>query len=300
MDYEDREIVGKAINLSDEQILDIAELKSGEAIVHNKDIHQAFMVKIDEFKEEEISDDEIVKFYNRFIEQNEDYKYELLFEKWFYIGNGEKPDFSKINFDILKVKFIEFLNSIFFDSKNILENWKKLKKEIGSFKNENSYLYIISKLWNKLNFLSNMQYYKNINSYINLYENFISIIYALKEKEEMQSLESCIKEFKNSFIHTRLKKNYPSMKNYKDDDIDYTLLLLENITSNEEIYEFVNETMKEDIALNDRLDKILQKIFKTTNPQLKHSLGAIRCGKKEIDFTTIIKEGVLDVRSNDK
>ena len=70
-----------------------------------------------------------------------------------------------------------------------------------------------------------------------------------------------------------------------------SLLLLENITSNEEIYEFVNETMKEDIALNDRLDKILQKIFKTTNPQLKHSLGAIRCGKKEIDFTNIINDG---------
>jgi hypothetical protein len=39
------------------------------------------------------------------------------------------------------------------------------------------------------------------------------------------------------------------------------------------------------------LDKILQKIFKTTNPQLRHSLGAIRGGKKEIDFTNIIKEG---------
>lgn len=291
MDYEDREIVGKAINLSDEQILDIAELKSGEAIVHNKDIHQAFMVKIDEFKEEKISDDEIVKFYNRFIEKYEDYKYELLFEKWFYLENGEKPDFSKINLDILKVKFIEFLNSILFNSKNILENWEKLKKEIGSFKNENLYLYIISKLWNKLNFLSNIQYYKNIVFYMNSYESFISIIYALKEKEEMQSLESCIKEFKNSFIHIRLKKNYPSMKNYKDSDIDYTLLLLENITSDEEIYEFVNETMKEDRALNDRLDKILQKIFKTTNPQLRHSLGAIRGGKKEIDFTTIVKEG---------
>ena len=88
-----------------------------------------------------------------------------------------------------------------------------------------------------------------------------------------------------------LKNVYPSMKNYKDDDIDYTLLILENITSDEEIYEFVNEIMKEDIALNDRLDKILQKIFKTTNPQLRHSLGAIRGGKKEIDFTNIIKEG---------
>ena len=82
------------------------------------------------------------------------------------------------------------------------------------------------------------------------------------------------------------------MKNYKDFDIDLTLLFLENITSDEEIYEFVNITMKEDISLNDRLDKISQKIFKTTNPELRHSLGAIRSGKKEIDFSrNIIKEG---------
>ncbi|WP_066348600.1 helicase HerA domain-containing protein [Aliarcobacter cryaerophilus] len=289
MDYEDREIVGKAINLSDEQILDIAELKSGEAIVHNKDIHQAFMVKIDEFKEEKISDDEIVEFYNRFIKKNEDYKYELFFEKWFYIENGEKPDFSKINFDILKVKFVEFLNSIFFDSKNILENWEKLKKELGSFKNENSYLYIISKLWNRLNFLSNMQYYKDIDSYIESSKKLIVVVLSIIHDKD--DLKDRLENFKESLIHSNLATIYPSIKNYKDDDIDYTLLLLENITSNEEIYEFVNETMKEDIALNDRLDKILQKIFKTTSPQLRHSLGAIRCGKKEIDFTTIVKEG---------
>lgn len=289
MDYEDREIVGKAINLSDEQILDIAELKSGEAIVHNRDIHQAFMVKVDEFKEEKISDEEIVKFYSSFIEKNEDYNYELLFEKWFYIENGEKPDFSKISFDILKVKFIEFINSILFDSKNILENWEKLKKEIGSFKNENLYLYIISKLWSELNFLSNIQYYKDIDSYIESSKKLIVIVLSIINNKD--DLKDRLENFKECLIHSNLATIYPSMKNYKNDDIDYTLLLLENITSEEEIYEFVNTTMKENTALNDRLDKILQKIFKTTSPQLRHSLGAIRGGKKEIDFTTIVKEG---------
>ena len=63
------------------------------------------------------------------------------------------------------------------------------------------------------------------------------------------------------------------------------------MTSNEEIYEYVNEIMKEEISLNDRLDKILKKIFKTTNPQLRHSIGAIRSGRKEIDFSIIVKEG---------
>ena len=251
------------------------------------------MVKIDEFEEEKISDEEIVKFYSSFIEKNEDYKYELFFEKWFYIENGEKPDFSKINFDILKVKFIEFINSIFFDSKNILENWEKLKKEIGSFKNENLYLYIISKLWSELNFLSNIQCYKDIDSYIESSKKLIVIVLSIINNKD--DLKDRLENFKECLIHSNLATIYPSMKNYKSDDIDYTLLLLENITSDEEIYEFVNETMTEDTALNDRLDKILQKIFKTTSPQLRHSLGAIRGGKKEIDFTNIIKEGVLNV-----
>lgn len=121
------------------------------------------------------------------------------------------------------------------------------------------------------------------------------IVIVLSIIHDKDDLNDKLGNFKEYLIHSNLATIYPSMKNYKSDDIDYTLLLLENITSDEEIYEFVNETMKEDTALNDRLDKILQKIFKTTNPQLRHSLGAIRSGKKEIDFTTIIKEGVLNV-----
>lgn len=289
MDYEDREIVGKAINLSDEQILDIAELKSGEAIVHNRDIHQAFMVKIDEFKEEKISDDEIKNFYKRFIEKNEEYKYEFLFEKWFYVEN--RPEINSLDFDRLKLKLVEFINSILFDSKNILENWENLKKDIGKRDDDKEYIYILNKLWNKLNYLSNMQFYRNIDCYIDSIKGFTTLILTIIEKKD-NNLENRVDNFKKCFEHLSLKTIYPSMKNYKDFDIDFTLLFLENITSDEEIYEFVNITMKEDISLNDRLDKISQKIFKTTNPELRHSLGAIRSGKKEIDFSrNIIKEG---------
>jgi hypothetical protein len=63
------------------------------------------------------------------------------------------------------------------------------------------------------------------------------------------------------------------------------------MTSDEDIYHFVNSAMKEDISLNDRFDKILRKIFKTISPELRHSLGAIRCGKKEINLYSIVKEG---------
>ncbi|WP_066402721.1 ATP-binding protein [Aliarcobacter cryaerophilus] len=288
MDYEDREIVGKAINLSDEQILDIAELKSGEAIVHNRDIHQAFMVKVDEFEEEKISDDEIKNFYKKFIEKNEEYKYEFLFERWFYLEN--RLELNSLDFDRLKLKLVEFINSIFFDRKSILKNWENLKKDIGERDDDKEYIYILSKLLNKLNYLSNMQFYRNIDCYIDSIKGFTTLILTIIEKKD-NNLENRVDNFKKCFEHLSLKTIYPSMKNYKDFDIDFTLLFLENITSDEDIYEFVNTTMKEDILLNDRLDKISQKIFKTTSPQLRHSLGAIRSGKKEIDFTNIIKEG---------
>lgn len=292
MDYEDRDIVGKAINLTDEQILDIAELKAGEAIVHNRDIHQAFMVKVDEFTEEKISNDEICKFYTNFMQdkKHDDYEYELLFERWFYLENQNKPDMSKFDFESLKVKFVEFINSIFFDSKNILENWNKLKNNIGDFKNEKAYLYVVTKLWNKLNYLSNMQFYKNIDCYMDANKSLITLLLTIIENKK-DKVDERVDNIKNCFLHFTLKKVYPSMKYYQDEDIDYTLLLLENITSDEEIYEFVNETMKAEQPLNDRLDKILQKIFRTTTPQLRHAIGAIRSGRKEIDFTSITKEG---------
>ena len=288
MDYEDREIVGKSINLTDNQILDIAELKKGEAIVHNRDIHQAFMVRIDEFKEEKISSREISNFYNKFIDGNKDYKYEFLFEKWFYLEN--KPEISHIELDRLKPKFIEFINSIFFDSKNILEKWEKLKQYTGKVNDEKEYLYIVSKLWNKLNYLSNIEFYKNIDWYIDANKGFISLILTIIENKS-EKFQDRIENFRNSFKHINLKTFYPSIKYYKDFDIDFTLLFLENITSDEDIYDFVNTTMKEEIPLNERLDNISQKIFKTISPQLRYSLCAIRSGKKEIDFTNIINDG---------
>jgi hypothetical protein len=39
------------------------------------------------------------------------------------------------------------------------------------------------------------------------------------------------------------------------------------------------------------LQGLLNKIFKTTNSELRHSLGAIRSGRKEINLSTIAKEG---------
>lgn len=135
-----------------------------------------------------------------------------------------------------------------------------------------------------------MQFYKDIDCYMDLNKSLIVLLLTIIENKQ-DRLNERIDNFKNCFLHSNLRKVYPSMKYYQEENIDFTLLLLENMTSNEEIYEYVNEIMKEEISLNDRLDKILKKIFKTTNPQLRYSIGAIRSGRKEIDFSIIVKEG---------
>lgn len=289
MDYEDREVVGKAINLTDDQVLDIAELKAGEAIVHNRDVHQAFMVKLDEFDEQKIENDAISKFYLSFLEKKEDYKYEFIFEKWFYLESGKRPDISKLNLDVLKIKFVYFINSMFFDPDNVNSNWQKLKLEMGKVDDEKACLYIISKLWSRLFFLSNIEYYKSIDAYLDVHKTLIIVILSILEQKE--DIAERLDNFRNCFKNFNLSIVYPSMKYYPEVDIDFTLLILENMTSDEEVYDFVNETMKEETALSERLDRVLQKIFNTTSPQLRHSLGAIRYGKREIDFKTIAKEG---------
>jgi len=288
MDREDRELIGHSINLTDEQILDIAELKAGEAIIHNRDVHQAFMVKIDKNKSNKIADDELKIFNKNFLEKYSDYKYEILLEKRFYVSQEERLILSDINFETLKLSMLKLINSIFFDEKKIEENWKSFRANIRSVKNDNIYFYLAIDAFNELNYISNMQYYNSVDSYLDMYKSFMRLIHALVSKE---CITKPIRILKESLYHENIKKVFPSMKNYPYEAIDYTLILLENMTDDEDIYSFINTTMQENIALNNKFDKILNKIFKTTSPELRHSLGAIRTGKKEIDFTKIIQEG---------
>jgi hypothetical protein len=143
-------------------------------------------------------------------------------------------------------------------------------KYTGKVNDEKEYLYIVSKLWNKLNYLSNIEFYKNIDWYIDANKGFISLILTIIENKS-EKFQDRIENFRNSFKHINLKTIYPSIKYYKDFDIDFTLLFLENITSDEDIYDFVNTTMKEEIPLNERLDNII-----TTSPDVPNKAsGAI-------------------------
>lgn len=289
MDYEDREIIGKSINLNDDQILDVAELKAGEAIVHNRDVHQAFMVKIDEFQGDKIQNEKVDDFQRAFLSKHEQYRYELIYENYFAVEDKEEIYQNYADENELKIKLIDFINVVFFDAANIEKNWDRLKRYIGNFKNEKTYIYRIVYIWNQLNYLSNQQYYKNVDTYLDGYKKLIWLLLALIERKE--EAEKRCAEFRECFIHKNVKAVFPSMRNFKNDNVDYTLLLLENITSDEEVCEYLNSVMKEKSDLNSRFDKILYHTFKTTSPELRHALGAIRSGKKEIDFSAIVKEG---------
>ncbi len=290
MDKEDRELVGNSINLDENQILDIAELKPGEAIVHNKDVHQAFMVRIDEMKSSKISDNDLTTFNDIFLDKYSHYKYEIIQEVRFYVPAKELLRIKGLNKMILKSSMLKLINSAFFDKNSLVKNWNSFKNNLQNVENSNIYFYLAIEAFKEFNYLSNMLYYHNVDCYLDVYKSFLRVIKALID-EDKESLSNEIKNLKSKFLHENIKETFPSMKYYDSDSIDYTLLILENMTTNEEVYNYINNVMQESISLNDRFDKILKTMFNTTSPELRYSLGAIRSGANEIDFTVITKKG---------
>jgi len=290
MDKEDRELVGNSINLNEEQILDIAELKPGEAIVHNKDVHQAFMVKIDEINSLKIDNSDLIAFNSKFLDRHEEYKYEIIQEQWFHLPPEELLEIKNLNKTTLKRSMLKLINSAFFDTDSISKNWISFKNNLKNANDEKIYFYLALEAFKEFNYISNMSYYKNVDNYLDVYEYFIYFIESLL-KEDKQEILDVIKDFKTSFIHKKIKEVFPSMKYYKKSNIDYTLLILENITTDEDIYNNVNSIMESNISLNDKFDKILKIMFNTISPELRYCLGAIRGGQNEIDFSNIVREG---------
>lgn len=290
MDREDRELVGNSINLNEDQILDIAELKPGEAIVHNKDVHQAFMVKVDEIDSAKIEDNDLMKFNEEFLNRHDNYRYEIIQERRFHVPMTELLEIKNMNKMTLKSSMLKLINSAFFDESNVVKNWNSFKDNMKNVKNKNIYFYLALEAYNEFRYISNMQYYNDVDCFLNIYKGFLRFIKSLVDKN-IKELSKAIQNLKIKLLHENIKEVFPSMKYYATDNIDYTLLLLENITTDEEIYSYVNDVMQEDISLNNRFDKVLKNIFYTTSPELRHSLGAIRSGTNEIDFNIITKEG---------
>lgn len=227
MDKEDRDLIGNAINLTPEQILDIAELKSGEAIVHNKDVHTAFMVSIDYINVEKAVDSDFSAFNTRFIESNEYLKYELPFESRFYIANFDFRIFSDISLDLIKRRCIRFIAAVLLDSnyKREWANFTNLLKLSNIESSIESKLYLFFYAFKHLKFISNMKHYKNIDCYMDMQKCFIDFIESL-EKNEYQPLQDSKERLKECFYHNNLKQQIHSLE-YPLDSINFTLLINE-------------------------------------------------------------------------
>ncbi len=282
MDKQDRDLIGNAINLNTNQILDIAELQTGEAIIHNSDVHQAFMVKIDSLSHESITEEDIKSFHESFLDKNKHYKYNFIFEESFYINNYDNTAIKSLDRDNLQLLLLHFVNATLLD-KNIQDIWNSFKALL-KVKNEHEYFYLFIEAWKSLNYMSNFQYYKNIDSYLSVYRAFIRLIDVLIQQKDEQSVSRAREQVKESLWHENLKLVFPSMKNYEYNEIDYTLLIVENITIRN-LSEDIKSIMHDhSLSIIECLDKALLRIFGTTNENLQHAFFAIRSGKDEINF----------------
>lgn len=294
MDFEDRKIIGKSINLDEYQILDIAELKTGEAIVHNRDIHQAFMVRIDEDHTSKIDKEDMKRFYNDFISRHDSYRYEYLMEKRFFVEINKRIAVDKNTKELLQKKLLNFINSAFFHEEKMLKNFNDFIDTIDYNKDDkNPYMYAFIDIFNSLNYVSNIQYFKDIDTYIEMLRYFIRLILSYLNNDKGH-IKKSRQNFINSFLHENIRVVYPSMKYYDDFSIDYTLLILENIVLDRENYELINSITDEDLtekkSFNHKLDEITKKICGCSLAGLKFSLTAIRAEKESLDLNTIIKE----------
>ncbi|WP_026944291.1 ATP-binding protein [Helicobacter rodentium] len=289
MDKEDREIVGNAINLTQNQILDIAELKTGEAIVHNKDIHQAFMVQIDAIESQKAEEEEFADFRARFYANHPKYKHEFIGE-WEFCNteNTESQESGRQSKDYLnqinnipklqaKLALLEVLNAAILnqEEQTIQEKWENFIKLLRTYKAEHSnpvIFHLFLRGWKQFKHLSKTSNYRLIEDYKNAYKASLDLIKALENKEGITKAKQ---ELQECFYNENLKPNSTDSKQ-EDEAINYTLFILENIEA-KGLWEKVNQTIQQSPNLGSGLDEALRIIFEKiqTNQSLRDSLKII-------------------------
>ncbi|MDE6045152.1 MAG: ATP-binding protein, partial [Helicobacter sp.] len=310
MDREDRELVGNAINLNESQILDIAELKSGEAIVHSNDVHQAFMVKIDPFEEkDDLPESKFAQANERFLSQNPDYRYEYIDEECFAIApNGELAKalgkIDTIDKQSLKGAWIQVLCASLFAPNIALQKWHDFRallevsaessREMRKIENGEDQdalaFYMVIHAMKACRFISNMRFYKNIGLHYWFYEHCLWLVDALSNGDMARVENNCAKIYED-LLPKNLKETYPSMRFAPQNCPDCTLLILEIMTSSQRNLDFVNETMSDTSqSATQRADKVLHKFFGITHESLRYALLAIRSGEDAIDLNYLAKK----------
>lgn len=315
MDREDRELVGNAINLNESQILDIAELKKGKAIVHSGEVHQAFMVEIDDLfegkddKKDDLDENEFKKANERFLSQNPDYRYEHIDEERFAIAPNSRlgralGKMDTIDKQNLKSAWIQVLCASLFAPNIAMQKWhdfrallevspessRAMRKEEDGKDQDALAFYMAIRAMECCQFISNVRFYKNIDSYHLFYRHCLRLVNALSSGDMPRVENSCAKIYED-LLPKNLKAIYPSMRFAPQNCPDCTLLILEIMTSSQKNLDFVNETMSDTSqSAAQRADKVLHKFFGITHENLRYALLAIRSGEDAIDLNYLAKK----------
>jgi DNA helicase HerA-like ATPase len=209
MATDDREAVGKSINLTKNQILDIADLKTGEAIIHNKELLNPVMVKVNEYPNINITNEKIQNFYTKFLKQYPylKYKFPLNYETTSQCDIFKITEYDKINY----LKFITLVFSGF----NYVAFFEELKNRFKDCTIE-----VLLELWEELKVVNKVSIFENINEAYKAYRDYLLFILALYEGEEIE-IER--KRFIQNF-HYKNINIYP-----KKDKICFVPIILENI-----------------------------------------------------------------------
>ncbi len=309
MDREDRELVGNAINLNESQILDIAELKKGEAIVHSNDVHQAFMVQIDRLALQALPESAFEQANERFLSQNPDYRYEYIDEECFAIApNGELAKalgkMDRIDRQSLKGAWIRVLCASLFAPNVALQKWHDFRallevsaessREMRKIENGEDQdalaFYMAIHAMKSCRFITNVRFYKNIGLHYWFYEHCLWLVDALSSGDMARVENNCAKIYED-LLPKNLKETYPSMRFAPQNCPDCTLLILEIMTSSQRNLDFVNETMSDTSqSATQRADTVLHKFFGITHESLRYALLAIRSGEDAIDLNYLAKK----------
>ena len=299
MAKDDRVVVGESINLNEDQILDIAELKTGEAIMHSKDVHQAFLVKIDLLKEHNTCTTSLSDFRENFLDANSFYKYEFPFESKYYsadayhnvLSNKALVDNKKIQNYLLQT----IIQALLGKEKKSQYYWTIFTKSVDSMKNhDNINIYFAMSIFSNFYLISIVTSYKKPYYFKKMYENVVNFFIALSSTlditKEMEKLQK-------SFAHSKIKNIYASMEYYPSDSIDYSIFMLELFNHNNSALEYLEEELE--ISSSDRkrhsivLKNILRMLVQDQNSDLLYTLLAMRFGDKEDNLYRVI--GELDV-----
>lgn len=296
MARDDRELLGGAINLDDDQILDIAELDTGEAIIHSKEVHQAFMVKVDPCNVVSSCTEAMVEdSRTRFAQKHPEIRYELPNESLFFVKNHLAHLPKGVTPDEFRYGLLRFVNVVMTaHPEAAFSQWRELAGNVET-EEKRLLVYLSMKAWMEFGYLGNYDYYRGVDAFKSTLIKLSELIFSLAHDQKEEALE-CMESFRHCFEHRYLKAVFPSMESCPKQEIDHTLLILENMTTFKCAWEHANDHLsdaKQTPYAAQRLDAALQAIFGATSKPLRRAMLSIRMGDEYLDTEKLISRGGL-------